>query len=68
MLMFLFTHFMDLNISWLQLTKHGSFMHPLDHVQAEPEPEVQTEQTQVEASTNPKLAQGKPRCIPPIDP
>jgi hypothetical protein len=36
-------------------TKHGSFMHPLNHTLVELEPEVKAEQAQVEPSTNQAL-------------
>jgi hypothetical protein len=58
--MYTFNH---LNISWFHLAKHGSFMHPLDHVRAKLGLEVQAEQAQVEATTNLALDQGKPKCI-----
>jgi hypothetical protein len=55
-----------LNISWLHLAKHGSFMHPLDHVHVESESENQAEQVPVKAFTNLVLDQVKTRCIPLI--
>jgi hypothetical protein len=39
-----------------------SLTHTLDRIQTEPK--IQVEQIQVE-TTNPELAQGKPRCISP---
>jgi hypothetical protein len=42
---------------------HIWLIYPLGHVFADPEPEVQAKQAQVEAITNLALGQGKPWCI-----
>jgi hypothetical protein len=40
-------------------------MVALDHIHAEPEPEVPAEQSPAEDPANTELTLGKPRCIPP---
>jgi hypothetical protein len=40
----------------------------LEHVHAEPEQEIHVEQAPTGDPTNPEQVQGKPRCIPPINP
>jgi hypothetical protein len=41
-------------------------MHMIEIEPAKPEPELQEELAQAEASANPNHTQGNPRCIPPI--
>jgi hypothetical protein len=47
----------------IMLIAHVWLISLIDHVYAEPELEVSTEQVQVEAFANLKLTQCKPRCI-----
>jgi hypothetical protein len=47
----------------ISLLAYMWLIYPLGHEYVESEPEVQAEQTQVEAITNLALDQGKPRCI-----
>jgi hypothetical protein len=44
----------------LHRSNHSLFTHTLDHVQTDPESEIQWEQAQVEVSTNLAFDQGKP--------
>jgi hypothetical protein len=66
MLILLFYILLHLIIPCLHPSNHSSFTRTLDHVQKEPELEIQWEQAQIKASTYLSFDQSKPWCIPPI--